>query len=394
VKRLTLDEWEKKYIVEPVERFDQKNEMFKRPFWNPEFRDLKRKALGLATPKEVAGYGLPEVALADAAWYLEYGFAQGIILGQTGLLAWDSAPIGINKMPEGLKIEAAEPERLTRDIKNVAVYFGADLVGVSKLDRRWLYSNSFNFVSRESTPVEIPEDYEYVIALAHEMDYNLVRYTPTDIGDASTGMGYTKMAFTAGLLARFIRDLGYKALPCGNDTALSVPIAMQAGLGELARNGLLITREYGPRVRLGKVFTNLPLAVDQPIEFGITEFCSKCLKCADSCPSRAIIPGERTTKPHNISNVSGELKWPVNGEKCLKFWGANGCSCMVCIRVCPFNKRMNRFHRSVGWIADRVPWTAPLLLKVDNLLGYGKQANAEYFWDEWQPRAGLKITQR
>jgi reductive dehalogenase len=242
--------------------------------------------------------------------------------------------------------------------------------------------------------VEIPDEYEYVIAMAHEMDYDLIRYAPTDIGDASTGMGYTRMALTAGLLARFIRDLGYKAIPCGNDTALSVPIAMQAGLGELARNGLLITREYGPRVRLSKVFTNLPLVVDQPIEFGITEFCSKCLKCADSCPGRAIIPGERTTKPNNISNAGGELKWPINGEKCLNFWGSNGCSCMVCIRVCPFNKRMNWFHRSVGWVASRMPWAAPLLVRADNLLGYGKQADAEHFWNEWQPGLGLRITRR
>lgn len=393
MKRITLEEWEKKYIVEPIERFDQKNEMFKRPFWDPEFRDLKRKALGLSVPRDRAGYGLLEVALADAAWYLEHGFAQGILVGQTGLFTWDNKPLGINKMPEGLKIDIAEPERLTRDIKKVATYFGADLVGICRLDRRWLYSNSFNFFSRESKPVEITEEYEYVIALAHEMDYDLVRYAPTDVGDAGTGMGYTKMAFTAGLLAKFIRNLGYKAIPCGNDTALSIPIAMQAGLGELARNGLLITREYGPRVRLSKVFTNLPLVVDQPIEFGVTDFCSKCLKCANSCPSGAIIRSERTTKPNNISNASGVLKWPIDGEKCLKFWGANRCSCIVCIRVCPFNKRMNWFHRSVEWMATHMSWATPLLVKVDNLLGYGKQADARHFWDEWQPRQALRVTQ-
>jgi reductive dehalogenase len=392
VKSLTLDGWEKKYVVEPVERFDQKNEMFSRPFWDPELRDLKRKALGLVMPRDRAGYKLPEVALADAAWYLEHGFAQGVIVGQTGLYSWDSLSAAINKMPDGLKIEVTDPEKLTKDVKKVAMYFGADLVGVCRLDKRWLYSNSFNFFTRESKPVVVPEEYEYVIAMAHEMDYDLVGYAPTDIGDAGTGMGYTKMAFTAGLMAKFIRDLGYKAIPCGNDTALSVPIAMQAGLGELARNGLLITSEYGPRIRLSKVFTNLPLVVDQPIEFGITDFCSRCLKCADSCPSRAIINGERTTKPHNISNVSGELKWPVDGEKCLKFWGANGCSCLVCIRVCPFNKHMNWFHRLVGWVAAHIPRVAPLLVKADNWLGYGKQADAEYFWEKWQPRSGLRIT--
>jgi len=119
--------------------------------------------------------------------------------------------------------------------------------------------------------------------------------------------------------ARFIRGLGYKAIPCGNDTALSIPLAIDAGLGELGRNGLLITPEFGPRVRLSKVFTDLSLVPDEPIEFGVVEFCEKCETCARYCPSQAIIYGERTTQPHNISNnMAGQLKWPVNVDRC--FW--------------------------------------------------------------------------
>ena len=52
----------------------------------------------------------------------------------------------------------------------------------------------------------------------------------------------------------------------------SIPIAIDAGLGELGRNGLLVTPKYGPRVRLAKILTNMPLVPDSPIRFGVTEF--------------------------------------------------------------------------------------------------------------------------
>ena len=296
--------------------------------------------------------------------------------------------------PEGLRVDFSDPAEATRDIKKVATYLGAELVGVCELDRRWVYSNTFHMFTRESKPLEIPEEYKYAIVMAHEMDYELEKYTPSQIGNAATGMGYTKMAFTAGHLAQFIRGLGYKAIPCGNDTALSIPLAMQAGLGELARNGLLVTPEYGPRVRISKVFTNLELTPDKPIEFGVTDFCLKCFKCADTCPGQAIIYGDRTTEPRNFSNSTGVLKWPVDGEKCLAFWGANGASCGVCIRACPFNKHMNWFHKTSRWLVDHARWGDSFYRKMDDLFGYGKQEKADNFWDEWQPRQGLRSTQK
>ena len=394
MKYQTMAEWEKKWIAGQVERFDQKNETFKRPFWDPEMKDVRRPVFGTVMPKDKAGYRYEEMVFGDASWYLELGFAEGVIIGQTGLFAWDSKLMGVSKPPEGLKVEFSNPAEATRDVKKVATYFGADLVGVCRLDRRWVYSEIFNMYTGESKPLEIPEEYKYAIVMAHEMDYDLEKYAPTQIGNAATGMGYTKMAFTAGLLAQFIRGLGYKAIPCGNDTALSIPMAMQAGLGELARNGLLISPEYGPRVRLSKVLTNLELVPDKPIEFGVTDFCLKCNKCADACPGRAIIYGDRITERHNISNVTGELKWPIDAEKCIRFWGVNGATCGVCVRVCPFNKHMNWFHSTSRWFVDHVRWGDSLYRRMDDLLGYGKQKKADNFWEEWQPRQALRITQR
>jgi len=161
---------------------------------------------------------------------------------------------------------------------------------------------------------------------------------------------------------------------------------MLAGLGDIGRNGILITPQFGPRVRLSKVLTDLPLVADAPVDFGVTEFCRACMKCAEMCPSQAISTGERTTEPNNVSNVAGELKWPIDAVKCRTHWARAGNACTTCVACCPYNKPDTLFHRAVLRFTDRARWANSLCVWADNRLGYGRPARAEGFWDEWQPR--------
>ncbi len=125
----------------------------------------------------------------------------------------------------------------------------------------------------------------------------------------------------------------------GNDTALSIPLAIDAGLGQLGRNGLLITPEYGACVRLCKVFTDMPLVPDRPLDFGLTEFCRTCDKCSQACEAGAI-----STDPEPSfdvacpSNNSGIKRWAVNADRCYEFWAENTAACSNCIAACPFSK--------------------------------------------------------
>jgi reductive dehalogenase len=145
------------------------------------------------------------------------------------------------------------------------------------------------------------------------------------------------MGFISALLGEFIRNLGYTAYQCGNDTALSVPLAIDAGLGQMGRHGLLITPEYGSRVRLCKIFTDLPLQVDTPIDFGVTDTCKRCKRCAEACEVEAIsFDDEPNYTPACSSNNPGALKWYVNGELCYQFWCDNAGDCSTCISVCPY----------------------------------------------------------
>lgn len=188
------------------------------------------------------------------------------------------------------------------------------------------------------------------------------------------------MAFVASSLSHYIRSLGYQAIPTGNDTALSVPIAIDAGLGELGRNGMLITERFGPRVRLSKVFTDMPLVPDKPIEFGVAEFCASCKRCAEECPSGAVSPGEPTTEGLTISNNSGIYKWYIDPEKCLDFWARNNGSCENCVRVCSFNKLPGRLHGAVRFSVKNTPRLNPLLVRMDKLFGYGRRVKTEDVW--------------
>ncbi|MBW1803033.1 MAG: reductive dehalogenase, partial [Deltaproteobacteria bacterium] len=263
----------------------------------------------------------------------------------------------------------------------------ADMVGICKLDRRWIYSTSFDLGSGEYNPQEIPEAFEYAVVMGFGEDYEMLKYAPTYIADAETSLGYSRMAITNAYVSKFIKTLGHKAMSCSTNTiGITIPMAIQAGLGQLGRNGLLITPKFGPAVRISKVLTSLPLIPDRPIDFGVREFCTVCEICADKCPGGAIMHGERTTEARNESNSPGVLKWPIDAEKCMGQWSRIRKPCTVCISVCPFNKPDSRFHAMVKWFVAHMRWADGFYVKMDRLFGYGQPADPKGFWDNWEPR--------
>jgi reductive dehalogenase len=153
-------------------------------------------------------------------------------------------------------------------------------------------------------------------------------------------------------IAQYIRNLGYEAHASLNDSGLNIPLAIQAGLGEYGRHGLVITKDFGPRVRIGKIFTDMPLESDKPIRFGVTEFCNVCNACADNCPPRAIPFGAPTFDAPNVSSFKTIRKWTTDAEKCFKFWTQQNTECSICIRVCPYNREFTSvWDRIWRWLA-------------------------------------------
>jgi len=335
-------------VIGPLKRFDQKCTILSRTSWDTSFQKLKRDYQKIRDERIRKENLLEDYALRDASWYVTntLGTFAGFMQGNDGLYSWESLEVPEENLDSETnfgKVKIHDTAAMSAKIKGAGKFYGADLVGITRLNEFWVYSRSYNRLSGQNDSIRLPKRYRFAVVMAVEMDYD--KFAMSDVAaSAATGLGYSKMAFVSSLLAQFIRNLGYQALPCGNDTALSIPLAVDAGLGELGRNGLLITPQYGPRVRLCKVLTDLPLKPDKPIDFGVQEYCEECKKCLENCPVHAISE-DKTANATTVSSNSGVLKWPVDGENCFRYWCETGIDCNICIKVCPFNNNQQTSQR-------------------------------------------------
>lgn len=329
-----------RFIVGPVERFDQKNIVFSRSVWDqeymaklaaakPQLRQREPEAPDAAALRAGAIY----VDAAAGSLHPKYAGFSGHLRGTGGLYSWDD-PVSPDPLP------VTDPAETTARVKEAALFYGASLVGICRIDPRWVYSHYYERETGAYGELEIP--YKYAVVMAIEMDWKRMNGSPGYTGSAATVLGYSRMAEVAASLAKYIRAMGYPAVPSGNDTTQNIPLAIDAGLGELGRNGLLITPQFGPRQRICKVLTDLPLVPDKPIDFGLQKFCESCLMCAHSCPAQAIQWGERTAEPTSFSNRTGILRWPVNVTNCYLFWRQNGVDCANCVASCPWAQHVQR----------------------------------------------------
>lgn len=101
-------------------------------------------------------------------------------------------------------------------------------------------------------------------------------------------------------LSRYIDHLGYKIAPafdlcdpaslvyCGGalDLTANRLTAVAAGLGEIGWNGLVLTPEYGSRVRFFALITDASLVPDQL--YTGPALCKRCFRCVEACPAKAI----------------------------------------------------------------------------------------------------------
>jgi epoxyqueuosine reductase len=401
-------------------RFNQKYSLGKvvRGAWDPLaqkiIKNIKDKRKLLAE-RGTPGYTLVERSLADAAEVITRSDPNTDFprYPNLGFLSWSPLRKPTHEAIGLKRLEIADEKETAGLIKKVALWFGASLVGIALLDRRWVYSHWYDdrVTPNRNPPIVfsdevgfeqyfkpteledgthvIPKEMKYAVVLGFEEDYESVRTAPTAIAQAGTDMyGYRKIVQTTCALAEFIRGLGFNAIPSSGDTALNIPLAIDAGLGEDGRHTLLLTPEYGPRLRLGKVITDLPLATDKPITFGVHEFCKICRKCADNCPGKAITLGPRTTGVEKndvdsptISETVGPLRWIRNAEKCYAYDAEIGTNCGVCIRVCPWNKPQNSLHSFSKWLAiNGGSLTRHLLVRLDNTFGYGKSLKPSDWW--------------
>ena len=291
-----------------------------------------------ATPRRGHGFTQRDFALRNASWLIS-DIMTDRFAGQ-GRREGFQAPISNDTPVADDKYLFNSPKAATADVKKVSRFFGADLCGVTTLDPRWLYDSPVDVRDMSQADLGLPEGLRHVIVLGHEMDKDLVRTYPSALGGAATGREYSHEVAIVMQLAAYIRNLGYQAVASMNDTGLVIPMAVQAGLGEYARNQLVITPEFGPRLRFSKIFTDMPLDIDLPKRPRVAKFCDICTKCADACPVKALAFGTPSVGG-GTSSIQGVKKWTSDAEKCFSFWAKLSSDCAICMRVCPFNRNLS-----------------------------------------------------
>ena len=370
-------------VLPEYRRFSQKRDIFSRSHWDPKIRSKKTERFyesyrrPLEEWRKVDGYAQKDFALRNAAWHVADFFAERLEDEdrREGFLDYLTA----NRDGASIRREIESGKDMAQEVKEVARLFGADLVGVTYYDERWVYSEKYSRATDDEVPMDLDEDLTSVIVICHEMDHDLLETVPSALSGTATGLGYSRDVVTLLGLTQYIRNLGYRAYGSMNDTASSIPYAIKAGLGEYGRHGLLIAPGIGPRLRIGKIFTDLPLAHDRPIRFGVKEFCEICRKCSDACPPKAIATGEPSAAVHNVSNVQGIRKWTTDAEKCFAFWTSQMTDCSICIRVCPYNRKNPRWWNRIRFALMGSPLRR-LLLLLDNLLGGGRRKAPKWWW--------------
>ena len=370
-------------IGDDFTRFSQKDDIFCRSFWDPRVRSHRSDMFyeTYRTPKltwrKADGFTQRDYALRNASWHVTDIFAE-MRDGDDRREGFLDPYTAVRDGP-GSALPVSLPAEMAREIKYAAKTLGADLVGITRNDQRWLYTHAYSRENEAEKPQEISTDLENVIVIAQSMDRGLLRTAPSALSGTATGATYSRDTIVLLAIAQYITNLGYRAVASMNDSALAIPLAIQAGLGEYGRHGLLITREFGPRVRLGKVFTDMPLAHDRPISFGVKETCDICRACTVGCPARAIADAEPSTEVHNRSNIRGIRKWTTDAEKCFRFWANQNTDCSICVRVCPYNRDYK------GWWSRAWRWMAGtplrrLALWLDRRSGRGERLKPSRWW--------------
>ena len=160
------------------------------------------------------------------------------------------------------RTETADKQSMADDIKRRARALGAADTGMTALRPEF---------------IELGVDLQYknIIAVICYEDYAKALDSP-DAVDLEAMSTYALCADIATELARQIREeLGYPALAHHNGSfqIQAIPVFYEVGFGELGRHGSLIHPELGSNFRPGFVTTDLPLAYDEPYEFGVQDYC-------------------------------------------------------------------------------------------------------------------------
>ena len=305
-----------------------------------------------------------------------------------GLFARKAAPSTAQRRPMGafvllqdgtpaeeIAANTTDAVRNSENIKAASYFLGIDAVGISRCPT-WVW------YSHDAIGTPITPTHDQAISMIIDQGYETMEGASGDdwISVAQSMRAYLRFALLGGVIAKHIRNLGYSAKAHTNldGEVLQPPLLLLSGLGEVSRIGEVILNPYlGPRLKSGVITTDMPLAHDKPIDFGLQKFCESCNKCARECPSGAITAGPKLM-------FNGYEIWKSDSQKCATYriTTPGGAMCGRCMKTCPWNLEGLFAEKPFRWAAMNLPATAPFLARLDDAVGNGGlNTTKKWWWD-------------
>ena len=214
-----------------------------------------------------------------------------------------------------IRVPVHDPTAAALAIKSKAKECGAGAVGIAPVTEKALYKN-------------YETDYPNAVVVLMPMDSDEMAYVTTNRAGSETMRAYMEITRSVIALAEHIRSLGWRARAYGEAAdILHIPLAIDAGLGQLGKHGSLICKEFGSSMRIATVLTDMPMAHDKPVDIAVDDLCMGCRRCTIDCPVDAISDSKQM--------VRGEEKWYVDFDKCAPYF-THTVGCGICIEVCPW----------------------------------------------------------
>ncbi len=295
---------------------------------------------------------------------------------------------------EGVPARKSDPttcdaEANSQALKALSHFMGSSITGICEIPDYCWYSHK-----KDGTPINPYHKYAVVMLIDQGSETFDGACGDDWISGSQSMRTYMRGAEIAGTMSEHIRRLGHeaRAQTSLDSDVLHVPLMILSGLGEQSRIGETAVNPFlGPRLKTVVLTTNLPLLPDKPIDFGLQEFCSRCVKCARECPSLSIPFGDKVF-------FNGYETWKPDSERCTRYRMLNkkGSACGRCIKTCPLTKDVTWdgpwLHRIGSWLGLNVMWLkpylAPLAIWLDDKLGNGNPNDDKKWWLDLEVMGG------
>ncbi|MDH7594413.1 MAG: epoxyqueuosine reductase [Methanomicrobiales archaeon] len=228
------------------------------------------------------------------------------------------------------------------------------LVGIASVDR-WRTPYFYPWVPDEFFPDSIMPGTKSVIVIGLPI--------PLPVLETAPSIYYREQYHTVNQLldqytyriANFLTSRGYPSVFVPRDGYGSIEVLLKnpvaffshrhaaylAGLGTFGVNNMILTPDFGPRVRFGSVFTTAELQSNRLLA---EKLCTRYLNCVRHCPSKALQPDDY---PRGITDKKACASWSaVLNKRYIS-------PCGICIKVCPVGRDRSLYRRQDPGIYEK-----------------------------------------